>query len=129
MACKVILDTNFLLIPCSEGVDVYAELEKVVSCAFDFVVMRGSWGELDRLHFFGSSKERRQAKLAKVILGKKSVKIQDHHEAGVDDAIVLHARVGDIVATMDKELRRRLKLKGVDVAVLRQRSHVILIKA
>lgn len=129
MACRVILDTNFLLIPASEGVDIFEEFKQVVSSRVEFAMMNGSLKELDDLEGGGLAKHKAQVKLVKVILSKKTIHVIPHDCPSVDDAIVLEAVPGDIVATMDKELRARLKKNGVDTAVLRKRQHVVILEA
>lgn len=129
MARKVILDTNFLLIPSAERVDVFAEIERVVSGAVNFCMIEGSMRELQALEANGSPAEKAQARLARKILAVKHISLISQKAGVVDDAIVQEARPGDLVATMDKELRQRLKEKGVDTAVLRKRQHVIILEA
>ena len=129
MKRKVILDTNALLIPGSEGVDIFTEIQRAVSDGVEFVVMEGTLKELDALQKAGSAKEKAQAKIAFATLAKKSIKILSHKIPVVDDAIVGEASRGDIVATMDRDLKQRLKQKGVDVAVLRQRSYIVIVEA
>jgi len=126
MLRRVILDTNFLLVPAREDVDIFSELERACPSGVRFAMMEGSRIELELLAARGG-KERAQVKLANTVIRAKKVEQILHQVQSVDDAIVDEAQRGDIVATMDLKLRRRLKEKGVDVAVLRSRNHVEII--
>ena len=128
MKRRAILDTNFLLIPAREGVDVFGELERVVPGAVQFCVMEGSWNELESLIEKGSGKVKVQARLAKTVLLAKKVQMIPHEGTNVDEAILQEAKAGDVVATMDKALKQKLKAKGVDIAVLRSRRHVVILQ-
>ncbi len=41
-----------------------------------------------------------------------------------DDALLESAKLGDYIATLDKELKRRAKARGIKVLTLRQRKYV-----
>lgn len=126
MLRRVILDTNFLLVPAREDVDIFSEIHRACPSGVRFAMMAGSKIELDLLAARGG-KERTQVKLANTLIRAKKVEQIPHQVQSVDDAIVEEAQGGDIVATMDLKLRRRLKEKGIDVAVLRSRNHVEII--
>ncbi len=111
---KVILDTNFLLIPYKFGVDIFSEIERV--CVFNhelFIVDKTRY-ELDNIVKFQKGKDKDAAKLAISLLQSKNVgEVATSQDKIVDDLIVDLAEKEEIVvATNDKELIQRLKGKA-----------------
>ncbi len=119
---RVILDTNFLLIPGSLGVHIFSELERVAPGYTLFIVDK-TMDELRRLR-------EKSALIALQLIEKEKIGlIQTSREGIVDDLIVENAVPGqDMVATQDKELKERLKAKGVDLVVLRKKKYLNAIK-
>ena len=115
---KVILDTNALMIPGQFGVDIFAELEKL---DYDqFIVPSRVISELKILYKKGGNKV--EASLALSLLDRCEVV---DAKASADDAIVQIA--GDMnatVFTVDAELRKRLKDKGIATICLRQKKRL-----
>ena len=119
---KVLLDTNFLMIPARFGVDILAELERLLLNP-RILVERHVLEELERL------KERGEAEARKVCLAKTLVRdfsfLDEELNSGesIDDLIVrLSLSRGYIVGTTDTLLRKRLRAKGIPVVYLRQKS-------
>lgn len=120
---RVILDTNFLMIPGSIGVDVFSELERVMDGPYEVCVLRGTVAELSRIMEKDKSKNKIAARIAQQLLKSKNIKILEHVES-VDDAIAeLSAEPGTYVATQDLELRRRLRCRAI---VLRQQKYLMV---
>ena len=129
MARRVIFDTNSLMIPGREGVDIFAEVERALSSLPSFKVMEGSLRELEFIAKSGTGKDRAAVKLVLAILKGKDIGVIPQESESVDNAIVETVVPGDVVVTMDKNLRKRLKEKGVDTAVLRQRKYILILEA
>lgn len=68
---KIILDTNFLLIPVKFGVDVYSELERLVPQKHELVTLPCVLSELGNL-----ARKNRKLKLALSIMGSKGVRVE-----------------------------------------------------
>lgn len=123
---KVILDTNFLLIPGQFMVDIFTETEKLMQEPFVLCVIDKSLKELNQVVVTGKEKDRFAAKLALVLVIQKNLKTL--HSFGskksVDDIIVKKADSSTIVATQDKALRERLKEKGAMIIGLRQQKYL-----
>lgn len=127
----VILDTNFLLIPGEKGVDIFSEMEKVLSEPYEVCVMDKTVGELDKIvQNSGRKKEGFNAKLGIVLLKQKNLKILTSSSEEYADIAILRCAEKNpenvIVATQDKGLKDRLKKIPVRVIALRQEKYLIL---
>ncbi|HII29573.1 hypothetical protein AUJ69_03600 [Candidatus Woesearchaeota archaeon CG1_02_47_18] len=131
---RVLLDTNFLMIPSEFGIDIFSELERIITGKAEPCVLEGSIGELKRLAS-GIGKKSRAAALALKLVEKKGLRILRtaklfkaeayHPTSTVDDMILALAERGNlVVATQDKELKRRLKALDVPIVVMRQKSYL-----
>lgn len=66
-------------------------------------------------------------KLVKTILRLKNVSVIETSKQGiVDDLILSLANANTIVATQDLGLKRRLRLKGVQIVTVRKKSHLLI---
>lgn len=119
----VVLDTNILML-LHGGVDVLGTLEDVLEARPRYLVPSLVVEELERISEKGSPKERRAARFALSLiqrLGLEVVEVERLPGEGVDDAIARFARDnGYIVATSDRELRRKLRRMGVLDAYYRE---------
>lgn len=121
---KIILDTNFLMIPAKFKVDVFDELEKVINQKFRVVVPRTVVEELEKL----SKSRGRDAAAARVgleLVEKEGVEVVDTEKAG-DEGILELAERKCAVATVDKGLKTHLKKKKIPIIYLREGKHLIL---
>lgn len=125
---KVVIDTNFLLIPYQFKVDIFSEIRRICSFGYDVCVLDKTVEELEKIMEEQRGKHREAAKLALALLKSKKVKvIKTKEDKSVDDIIVeLAKREEHIVATQDKDLKMRLKEKGVPLISLRQGKYLIL---
>jgi rRNA-processing protein FCF1 len=115
---KIILDTNALMIPGQFGVDIFVELEKL---DYDrFIVPSRVVRELKSLYKKGGNKA--EASLALSLLDRCEVV---DAKVSADDAIVQIAEdMNAAVFTVDAELRKRLKDKGIITICLRQKKRL-----
>jgi len=112
---KVLLDTNFALLPIQQRLDVFSESEKLVNDdTMTFAVLSGTIQELKHLAA-KPGKIGLQARGTLALLEEKKVKITPS-KLKVDDATV--ASDADAVCTNDKELGRRLRRAGKRVIML-----------
>lgn len=120
---KVVLDTNFLLVPYQFGLDVFVEIEHVLEVSHELIVPSGVIGELEKLGK-GKGKEGAAARFALKLLEKNKCTVVPS-EGNVDDWIFNYAvKEGALVATNDRPLRNRLKNERVKVISLRSRSGI-----
>ena len=118
---KIILDTNFLM---SAGeFDVVGELRRVCDFGYCLFVVDKTIEELRSL--VSSTKDGMKAKLGLSFVENQEISVLETKK-GVyaDDEIVDVADEDTLVATMDKELKARLRKKGVQVIIIRQRKHL-----
>jgi len=118
MRAKVLLDTNFILVPAKFKVDIYEEIKRLMDVPYDLYVLDKSLLELENIIRTQKGREREAGKLAKAILEAKKPKTLKTTSKDYVDNIILGLD-GFIVATNDSELRAKLKKRGVN----RQRPH------
>ncbi len=118
---KIILDTNFLMLPFQFKVDLFKEIDRIIDEKYEIFIVDKTKEELEKLIKGGKEKERKAAKLALQLIKKFNIKIINTQGNNVDDIIIQLKDKDTIVATMDIELRKRL---GGDVIVLRQKKYL-----
>ena len=134
----IILDTNFLLIPGQFGVDIFEEIDKLMSGQtgvsagpYELCIVDSTMDELDKIirAETSSGADKRAATLGKQLLEAKNVRhLKTEKHLNTDKLIVELAKQGDyIVATQDMALKRILKENGVQLIVLRQKKYLKLI--
>jgi uncharacterized protein len=129
MKTKVIIDTNFLLIPGQFKVDIFSEIERILNEPFEMCIIDKSVAELNKLAAAGKEIDKFAAKLALVLAIQKNLKTL--HSFGskesVDDIIVSKADRNTIVATQDRALRERAKEKKARIIGLRQQKYLMIL--
>jgi uncharacterized protein len=128
LRAKVLLDTNFLLVPIRFGVDILAEAERVLNQLVELTVSTGVLGELEALKEGAGPRFKKDLGFALSLASKCTiVEYEPLDGETVDDSLVKLAIIGGyVVATTDSELRRRLRSSGVKVLYLRQRRYLEL---
>ena len=123
MPVKVILDSNFLMIPFQFNLDVFQEIEFLLQKKVDFIVPSAVKSELTALSTRGGEGAA-EASLALQLASRcRVVEVTLEANETVDDAIVKASqKLGAVVATNDIELKNRLKLLKVPVVYLRNKS-------
>ncbi len=133
MMIKVIFDTNFLLIPATRGVDIFSELERIMDVPYEICILRGTLDELGKIADEQKGKHKNAAQMAlNLIRAKKPVVLEDKqkdlkrtlnsNDLIVDDIILEIADNETVVATQDKELKKRLSEKGINFIYLKNRK-------
>lgn len=110
----VILDTNFLLYAARYKIDLQAELSRIINEPFMIAVLDKTFDELNG---------KKDAELA-INLAKKFAVLHSGN-GNVDD--ILAGEENAVIATQDKELKARLKQKGLKIVVIRQKNHLELV--
>ena len=125
---KIIIDTNFFLIPGELGVDIFEELEKTATFKYEIYVIDKTVDELNKIIDTQRGKYRGYAKLGLQLLKQRKIKtIKTETLKNVDELIIKHAKKGQtLVATQDLALKRALKKKGVGIISLRQKKRLII---
>jgi len=117
---KVILDTNFLVYCAENKVDYAAGIMEIMTEGYELIVPRQVVQELNDIASDSKKlSDRSAAFLALKLLEHNKIKIADVQGRIADEAILNLVRIGSIVATLDLELRKKLKntrvivIKGV----------------
>lgn len=124
MKKRIILDTNFLLIPATQRVDIFSEIQRIADFDYDLCAMDGTFKELETISA-QKGKNGVAAKVTLALLKSQHLNIIPNAKRHVDDAIVAVSDKNVVVATQDAALRARAKAKGARVIVLRQKAHLI----
>ncbi|MEM2501058.1 MAG: 30S processome protein Utp24 [Candidatus Bathyarchaeia archaeon] len=122
---KVIFDTNFLLLPIQFKIDVFSEIEGLIG-RFEPIVLSITVEELRRLLDRGSEKVRRQV-LSAMSLVERCKIMQANIRPGenYDDVLLRVAKEENcIVATNDRELRRKLRENNITTIFLREKARL-----
>ena len=125
---KVILDTNVLLMPSEFGIDIFAEIARLMKKSYQLCIIDKTLDELEKIIGTGKTKQKLAAKVAKKLLNTYPVKvIKTDKKLHVDRLILKNLEKDTIVATQDSELRRMLRARGVVHIVMHSKSHLELI--
>ena len=112
-----------MLIPYQFRVDIFSEIDKICNFNYEVYVLDKTIGELNGIIKNQSGKHEDAAKFALKSIEVKKIKIVKTEEGRVDDIIVkLAEKEGYIVATQDKDLKRKLVNQGSVLMVLRQKK-------
>lgn len=122
---KIILDTNFLLIPAKFKVDIFSELERICAFGCRLFIIDKTLDELDRIVKEQKGKDKAAAKLALLLLKDKKVNVIATKGEGTVDEHILKLE-GYAVATQDVILKRKLKKKHIQIITLRQKRYLIM---
>lgn len=123
---KIILDTNFLLIPSQFKVDIFSEIDRICLFNYELYILDKTIDELKEIIKKQKGKHREAAKIALMLIKKKHLSIIKTEEGKVDDLILRLINKGDILATQDALLRKKAIKKGAGVIFLRSKKYLIL---
>ena len=124
---RVILDTNFLMIPTQFKVDVFAEIKRLLTEPYELCLFQGSIDELLDLAI-NNGKIGVSAKLALALIKQKNLKSLPNsiNEKYADNLILEGVTNKDIVCTQDQALKRllRVKHKGIRLITLKSKKYL-----
>jgi uncharacterized protein len=124
---RVVLDTNFVLIPIQFKVDIFSEFKRLLSEPYELCVYQGSIDELMDLAK-GNSKTALTAKTALKLIKQKNLKSLPNsiNEKYADNLILEGVTSKDIVCTQDQALKRllRAKHKGIRLIALKSKKYL-----
>lgn len=121
----IILDTNFLMIPYQNRIDIFSELERMIPEKYELVAPEGVIKELQQIQDTGSGSEKIAAKIALELIEKKGVKAIESH-GNVDESILdfIAKNKDSIVCTNDKELKRKLRKSHTPIICLKGKNRL-----
>jgi hypothetical protein len=120
---KILLDTNFFLVPFQLGVNIMTELERIMQEPFELMTLKPINDELESLAKKGRGDDKVCAQLGLQLA--RSITVEEVAKTEkTDDSILLYAtqRKDVIVATNDSALRKKLKVQKVRTIFVRNRS-------
>lgn len=120
----IILDTNFLTIPAEFKVDIFSEIDRICNFNYSLFVLDKSLDELEKIVETQKGKEKAKARLAlQLVKNKEIIILKTNSDKTVDDLLVeLSDDKNNIIATQDRELRKRLK--GKNTIFLRNKKYL-----
>lgn len=126
MPTRILVDTNFLLIPVRFKVDIFTGSSDAVNDITEFYVSSRVLNEIQRLKEKSKPSFVKELRLAETYAGQCTL-IEDPCDGEVDDSLVsLASREGMVLGTTDSELRQKARAASVKVIYLRQRNYLVL---
>jgi rRNA-processing protein FCF1 len=126
MPTKILVDTNFLLVPVRFKVDIFTESQNAVNDIVEFFVSSRVLDEIQILKDRSKGAFVRELKLAERLAENCKI-IEDSSKTRVDQSLIdLAFDEGMVLGTTDAELRQNARKAGVKVVYLRQKSHLVL---
>ncbi len=126
MPTKILVDTNFLLIPVRFKVDIFTVSSDAVNDLTEFYISSRVLDEIQCLKEKTKPSFFKELRLAETFAGRCTL-IVDPSDDEVDDSLVRLALLeGMVLGTTDSELRRKARTAGVKVLYLRQKSYLVL---
>lgn len=120
---KVLLDTNFLLIPATKGIDIFEEINNVVPNA-QFHILDRTIDELNNIITKQSGKHKNAAKMGLQLIKAKKIQILKSDSTDLVDDIIVSMQDDYLIATQDKGVKDRLR----KCLILRQEKYVQLVE-
>lgn len=110
---KIILDTNFIIEIIKNKIDLMKELDRITESGYEILILDKTLDELKKIKTI-------EAKIA-LKLTEKIKKIKTEDTSYVDDILVKIQDKNTLIATQDKELKKRLKYRKI---IIRNKSHL-----
>jgi len=121
----IVLDTNFMITALKFNINIFNELDRISEFKYKLGVVAGTITELEKLINRGKLFEKRFANIALSLIKTKNIKIIDR-EGYVDEALTTLNPKDYIIATQDKELKKKLKLKGFKILIIKQKKYLAI---
>ncbi|MFT4312546.1 MAG: hypothetical protein ACMXYF_04945 [Candidatus Woesearchaeota archaeon] len=114
---KVILDTNFLVVPFTHAFSLDVEMQRIIPETIEYMVLDASLREAQSLQ---------QEKLIQTFIKHKNITVIQTNKTYADKAILAYCKKNpDVyVATQDAKLRASLKQLGIRVIFVRSKTHL-----
>jgi len=128
LTIKVIIDSNFLFIPSQFKIDIFEELMNLLNQRFEPVLLSSTRQELKTMAEKGSPIRQKRARLALELAKKCRLVNVDKQKGETNDGVILRIAAGwkSPVATNDRELRKKLRVRNIPVIFLRGKRRLEL---
>jgi len=124
---RIIIDTNFLMIPSQFKVDIFSEIERICNFNYKLCIFEQTIAELENIAKKQAGKEKRAAQFALQLIKLKKIGIISSEQRDVDSLILENTDRNTIVATQDLHLKRELLRRGYNVIILRQKKYLEIV--
>ncbi len=111
----IVLDTNIILDSIKFKIDLFTELGRICSFSYKIAVLDKTLNELEN---------KKNSKTALRLINKKNIQIIKTQNNYVDD-LLFNLNNDCIIATNDKELKRRLRKENKKIITIRQKKYLI----
>lgn len=125
---KIIIDTNFLMIPWQFGVDIFSEFYRICNFNYKLYIFEQSIGELKNITQKQSGRSKKAAQFALKLIKLKNINIIKSENKDVDSLILENLDKETIIATQDTPLKKKILKKGASVIILRQKKYLKFVK-
>jgi rRNA-processing protein FCF1 len=119
----VILDTNFIAIPADFGVDIFSEAEIILERKVKFILLQSVVQEIE------AKGNQKKFRITKALFERCTIeKVNESlSKLSVDDQLLEYTiATKGVLATNDRELRRKARKRGVPVLFLRGKKRLVL---
>src|SRR3989344_5212736 len=123
---KIIIDTNFLMIPIQFRVDIFSEIDRICNFNYKLHIFDKSIGELKNIIEKQTGKNKKAAQFALKLVKLKNIGIIRSEKGNVDALILSNLSKDTIVATQDMLLKKKLLEKNASLIILRQKKYLQL---
>ncbi|MFB6209385.1 MAG: PIN domain-containing protein [Candidatus Nanohaloarchaea archaeon] len=117
MQKKILLDTNFLVAPFQFSFDLFEELERLYPY-HDLYTLDEAVQEAR------SIESGKYSELVKQLVEKKDIEVMETEEEGEVDNLLVEISDDYVIATNDKELKKRILERSRPVIIVRQGTHL-----
>jgi hypothetical protein len=127
---RVFLDTNFFMMPYKNRIDVFSEIERLMSSDYEYelATLESVKKELMSLKEKSRGEDKVAAGVGLGLLESKSVKIVgDANTRWADEELLKIAgenRAATVICTNDKRLRKTLMERGIPVISMRSKRYL-----
>lgn len=124
---RVLLDTNMLML-FGRGINVFEQIEELLASKPEYYVIKPVVEELEKIIEKGGVKEKKAARLALNAVKRYCSIIDIEKPPGVEvDDLIVHVAEKNkfIVATNDRELRKKLRGRGVPEIYFREEKKLL----
>ena len=125
---KIIIDTNFLMVPYKFKVDIFSEFERICNFNYKLFIFEQSINELKNIIKKNFGKDKISAKFALKLIKLKNISTIKSEQRDVDSLILNNLTKDTIIATQDRDLKKELLKKGSSVVIMRQKKYLVLIE-
>jgi len=130
---QILLDTNFFMIPYKNHIDVFSEIERIMSSnpSYELATLESVRKELISLKEKSKGEDRIAAEVGLSLLENRHVKILgDEGTRWADGELIKISqenRGATMICTNDKHLRKTLIKQGIPVISMRGKDHLAFV--